>query len=309
MARGVAILGMLYGHFYAISPEPKFTVPYINSFFWSFHMPLFAFVSGLFFKVEPMMKCITKSIKSLIFPLFIASCFTVLPPLIIRIIEGNESILAIKSFLAGIIYPAGYWFVIALFVCKLVMNTISILSRSNKYIYLLALVIGIASIYYPNKIEYFHLSRALYLLPYVIIGIHFQQYNLFEKLVNTKYISITGLVIIAVSPLFSIDIHSYRYPFGVFNIVSATIITTAVCILCKKSENFPYLIRFVKNIIQYCGKHSLMVLFWQCIIWQYHKYLPDMSSVTFQSTMMVLNISLTYVTCQLIAILRKRLSK
>ena len=74
IARGIAILGVLYGHAMAWQGIHGTTLTY---WFWSFHMALFALVSGYFYKRKPFWITFMSSVKTLLLPLFMVSfgCF------------------------------------------------------------------------------------------------------------------------------------------------------------------------------------------------------------------------------------------
>lgn len=73
IARGIAILGVLYGHAMAWQ-NIHGTV--LTHWFWSFHMALFALISGYFYKEKkekPFLDTFVSSVKSLLIPLFLVS--------------------------------------------------------------------------------------------------------------------------------------------------------------------------------------------------------------------------------------------
>ena len=70
IARGIAILGVLYGHAMAWQNNNGTA---LTHWFWSFHMALFALVSGYFYKEKPFWNSLVDSVKSLLIPLFIVS--------------------------------------------------------------------------------------------------------------------------------------------------------------------------------------------------------------------------------------------
>lgn len=63
IAKGIGMLLVIFGHF-GMSPKGKEIISFVKS---SFHMPLFFFISGLFFKEsESLKECFDWSIKRLI---------------------------------------------------------------------------------------------------------------------------------------------------------------------------------------------------------------------------------------------------
>lgn len=70
MARGIAILGVLYGHALAWQNAEGFR---LAGWFWSFHMALFALCAGYFWKETNFRASVVGSFRTLIVPLFIVS--------------------------------------------------------------------------------------------------------------------------------------------------------------------------------------------------------------------------------------------
>ena len=64
IARGIAILGMIYGH--AIAEMHHFD--WMFNWFWSFHMPMFAIVAGYFYREKPFLQTFWSSVKTLMLP-------------------------------------------------------------------------------------------------------------------------------------------------------------------------------------------------------------------------------------------------
>lgn len=64
IARGVAILGMIYGHAVA---EMK-CHDWMFDWFYSFHMPMFAIVAGYFYREKTFIQTFRSSVKTLLLP-------------------------------------------------------------------------------------------------------------------------------------------------------------------------------------------------------------------------------------------------
>ena len=70
IARGIAILGVLYGH--AMAWQDIHGTMLVH-WFWSFHMALFALVSGYFYRKKSFWESFVGSVKNLLVPLFVVS--------------------------------------------------------------------------------------------------------------------------------------------------------------------------------------------------------------------------------------------
>ena len=300
IARGLAILGVLYGHFLNISPVPQVEDYFLCGFFWSFHMPLFAFVSGFFYKHEGFKSCFTKGLKTLIIPLIIASFFTIIPGIVIDL--AHYQFHSLRMFLLGQNFPAGYWFIIALFVNKIWFNAYS-KAFSNHLTLALSIVfcVAIYQVYSSLHINSFQISRAIYLIPYMLFGVIVRKNNLLDILVRNKLILLVSISFILLAPLFAVNIWEYDYPLGAFNIITATLITMSVIMICQILERRDFKsIKLINTSLAFCGRHSLMLLFYQALIVHYANCIPANGSMQFIISSLLLNIVLTVVTVHIL---------
>ena len=58
--KGIAILSVLVGHF--------ITLRSVGTAIWSFHMPLFVFISGYFYKQQEFRGLLKRNLKNYMFP-------------------------------------------------------------------------------------------------------------------------------------------------------------------------------------------------------------------------------------------------
>lgn len=81
--KGIGILLVMLGH--AI-PQTGFA----HNLIYGFHMPLFFFASGIFFRVKPLKEGILKDIKTLMIPWMTFSFFLVLCSLLLKFMSDGE---------------------------------------------------------------------------------------------------------------------------------------------------------------------------------------------------------------------------
>lgn len=124
-AKAVGILLVIVGHCYW-----KGEVPYLNSFIYSFHMPLFFIIAGIFVKPMELRPALTKYFKAYLIPYWKvnALCFVMLA--IYGLCNGNVTE-TLYTFLIRVLFASGsasgtemfaqlpivgaFWFLVALF--------------------------------------------------------------------------------------------------------------------------------------------------------------------------------------------------
>lgn len=142
---------------------------------YSFHMPLFFMLSGIFHKEYPIKNTIFTNTKRLIVP---ALFFTVCGLFAYTLIFGGEKFLPVLKqsaygILAGGKIPGNnvIWFLFALFWCNIFLN-IMLRYKWTLFFYLLAYIVVITSYF-----RWLHLSQALFALPFYMIGYYINKMN------------------------------------------------------------------------------------------------------------------------------------
>ena len=264
IARGIAILGVLYGHAMAWQDIHESA---LTHWFWSFHMALFALVSGYYYKDKTIGMTFVNSVKNLLVPLW--ECSLIL--FVINKIGGGDWKLLFHDFITFVystitfqVSPPGFWFVIALFNCKIILAIISKINIKYKYLVLAALSIFI--FFFPKHIGLFHFTHTFGLMVFVIIGIYAKRYALLDMRVN-KYCAVILAIILISAGLFFIDIWRYYMPLYVLNFATASIISYALIFYCKQLEQLnTKMVNPIRNLFAFCGRHSMMILSFQAIL-------------------------------------------
>ena len=147
ICRGIAIIFVLYGHIFT-NDRQRYLI-------YAFHMPLFFFISGLVFKptVEKSMFTVTfKYIKQLIIPYYLFAILTYIFAILSQT-AGDLSLSGIAYQVFGVLYGNGnngmlgynvvLWFLPCLFITKLTFAAITRRISGNK---LLLLVLFISAV-------------------------------------------------------------------------------------------------------------------------------------------------------------------
>ena len=188
MLRGIGALLVLLGH---LVPETSKLKLYI----YSFHMPMFFFISGYLFKYNSNIKYLIKDkFKKLIIPYFVFNVIS----LVITVILGTRY--SIKDIFFGLFYIKGnipwntsLWFFIILFYDIIITNMIFMFVKNNKNKFIgmffiniiLCLLLKRYNIILPFGLSVMFFSLIFYWLGYIfknyISNIKDYIFNIFEK--------------------------------------------------------------------------------------------------------------------------------
>ena len=158
----------------------------IEATIYTFHMPLFIFVSGWLFyytcisRGKSYKKMLESKTKRLLIPFFVFTVLTmvlkmVFPQLMHRVVDINE---IIDTFIFYRSNPLGeMWFIVVLFELMLLYPLYKIMTES-----VTMSVIGLGgalglSHFFP-AISYFYLGNVAYMLPFFVLGIFCCRYDL-----------------------------------------------------------------------------------------------------------------------------------
>jgi len=189
---------------------------------YSFHLGLFAFCSGYFYKdnaEENIFRYILKKIKNLIIPLYLWNFVYAVIVYFLSLngftIGVDEKNIFLKLFILPITdghqfeFNMGGWFVIPLFILQ-VVNVLfrkqKLLHKNETFYFFIYLFLGIIGVYLAskgyNKGLWLVLVRTLYFFPFYGLGIYYKRVlEKHDKTSNIKYFTILfsiALVIILI---------------------------------------------------------------------------------------------------------------
>ena len=222
--RGTAILLVVLGHNiqYGSGNDFLFNEIYFENvifkFVYSFHMPLFAILSGyLFFwsMKKTMGQILKKRLTSLLIPILcwvLLECVGRAGILIIK----REFILAefIQLYLGKIL--GSLWFLWAILWCSLMVLFVEKLFKGRAWIYGLILVL---LLFTPAK-HNFHLYAFMY--PYFVAGFLFNKFDgkdLYQRRVKTDWhaLVVTGIIFVLLFMFYGRDSYIYTTGIGLFS--------------------------------------------------------------------------------------------
>lgn len=258
-SKGIGILLVVLGH--------TFLPIDLKSFIFSFHVPLFFFISGFLTTKKDLkfQEFIVKRIKSLIVPYFIYS-FIFIIYMIIRVQTGTIENVDITRFLVGVFYSIGVdnwmviiplWFVTCLFAVELMF--FSFKKLKNDWVILIFLIIlsilGYLQTLFSHPRLPWSIDIALTALVFFGIGYLCSKHTTFFSLKN-KYVIFSLLILsILTNVLFTnnnIDMNNNKLGnyFDFYIAASAGIVFTIIISVYLSSS----------KILGYFGRNTLIIL-------------------------------------------------
>ena len=264
IARGIAIILMVIGH--VVGKGWK------RDLIFSFHMPLFIIVSGMFFKEKSFKEFIGNTIKKLIIPY-------VLTVFIVNIVkfgffEKNNFLDVVAGFFKQIALSYSYlkidtsinsigvlWFMPFLAIIRLFFYVLKKISKEDDILLgvgclllsYFGYILAMKKIWLPFSIDIAFACLVFYFIGYVLI-----KYNLLNKIINNKQIMVNLLIMWLITIKFgNIEIAVRKLPNGLFTYVGA------VCgsmVVMKISMIINNKFNFVGKILSWFGKNSMYVL-------------------------------------------------
>lgn len=273
ISRGIAIILVMYGHLFA-SDNSRYLI-------YSFHMPLFFFISGLVFKPsnKPFLTTAGKYFKQLLIPYYIFAIFTFLFALVSQ--TTKLSLDNVGYQLWGILYGSGrdgmlgynvvLWFLPCLFITKLSFAAITNNIYTTKKIILFlvgsAFLGSLFATFLPEAKLPLGFESSLTALPFLGAGYLLARHR--EILSNfTKYklpIAVGAMLIMALGATLNFHVSGSQIdmrvnqldniPLFYLGAFSGIIGWTAISQILKENA-----------FLEYIGKHSMVIFAWHNIL-------------------------------------------
>ena len=259
--KGLGIFLVVYGH---LIPEES----YVNNWIYSFHMPLFFILSGVFLltKKQNFYQYFIKNLKSLVYPMVVFSFIKIL----LLIIEGSNNYQEMFEITINTITFAGdgvFWFLSALFISKLIYYFIDHSIYKN-VIVLLCFIISLLSCPFLYKQECYNffnfwyavniINRCLPVIVFLYIG-----QEIYKKIIS-KHINFSSLqVVFAIILIIAntvlcqmnghVDLHYSKINNGILYYFFSVSTVLSLFIVISKFSN-------LNNFVSYYGKNSLIIM-------------------------------------------------
>ena len=263
VAKGIGIILVVLGHLNS-AEQP------VRNFIYSFHMPFFFVVSGMFFSEKTDFKTLfIKSVKTLLVPYLIFIAVDALVYMAMNSFTTDSVIFALKTRLLSAtglrlrITNLPIWFLFALFIIRLIYHFIS----KNKYAEIIFVATGVLLtalapyLWYPPKCMYI---VALPCLVFYSLGHRMKNYIINIDNVKFNFVNAVIILIVAVGLYFSSNynycINMYSYKYGNFLLFYLNGILGSGILLVLSS----WLNRIEKLSVPliYYGRSSVVILTW-----------------------------------------------
>ena len=242
----------------------------IQSVIYSFHMPLFIFISGWLFYYT----CISRSksykdvliskVKRLAVPFLFFTLFTMIlkltfPQLMNRIVDWKEIIDTFVFFRSN---PLGeMWFIIVLFELMLLYPLYRII-LNNIHITIVVLLATIVLSRFAPPISYFYIEQVFYMFPFFFAGIICCKYEYHKVIAKSWFLILISLLFVLCNILRLIpDFMSIEIAF------TGILFSMSLCLLIGK--HFPTMFSSFRD---YTFQIFLLGIFFQMVVrWGYVK--------------------------------------
>ena len=265
IARGIAIILMVVGHVTEHGWK--------RDIIFSFHMPLFIIISGMFYKDRSFKELFTNMLKKLIIPYIITVfCTDFIQNFIIH--KNYDFIKFLTDFIKQIalsysylkfntnVKPTGVlWFIPFLIVLRIIFSALKKVTKNDDkllamyclLISYIGYILGIKGKWLPFSADISMSCIILYCLGYLIT-----KYDLLRKIINEKKVLFLIFIIWILGIKFgSIEIAVRRYPNGLYSFLSA------ICgsiIIIKLSLIIEQKTQILSKVLSWYGKNSIYIL-------------------------------------------------
>lgn len=270
-AKGFCILLVALNHVLLYCGIEELCPPIFINFLSSFRMPLYFFLSGLFFKSYSSSRFfITKKTNKLIIPfLFFYIIFSIITPFIIISTVGFFPFLDNNTKLCDLVFDfynndcqlvnGPLWFLLCLFEINIVFYLIHFICKNDNYIYLISAICGLAGLilcYYQIDLIC-SLDTALTAMPFFCFGYFTKsKTNILYHSAVDKHLIVLSIVCGIFCLLCARHVqyyNNYFYNTSYFTAHICGIIGTMMVIFISK--------RIGKlSVISYFGRYSIIIL-------------------------------------------------
>lgn len=253
--KAILIFLVVFGH----------TIEYTQNLNWifliiySFHMPVFVFISGYFFKGNK---------KSILKPISVYIVFQLIYFLVYKLI--------LKDNITFNLQPIWLlWYIFALFVWNVIAYMIKLINNKTKifgYAFLIiSIVLSLICGYFDSIGRAWSVSRIITFLPFFLLGYFYRNNNIEILNKNSKilkcYIILAIICIIYFLSIPNINriwfFGAYSYKNGGYNIIFKTMTCLFSIIMIYMCTNFA---PTKKTIISYIGKNTLNIYLYHGLI-------------------------------------------
>lgn len=293
--------------------ENLFFDNFIFKFIYSFHMPLFAVISGYLFyfslnKYE-FKDLFIRKIKQLLIPIISTSIINIIINIILKRVSIGINFQSLKYIIT--IFYTNLWFLWALLFCSLTVLIFNKFFKNSIYLYLIFFIVLFIT---PDILNLYYFK---FLYPFFIIGLFFNKYNILKNNIYcNKYLIISFIIHLIILFIFNNNIYIYNTGFTIlgkenifmqifydlFRILAGLsgVVLTLCFINCVKTK-----VNVLDKIILLLGKQSMGIYIISGYIFSY--LLPKLT-YNFNSNILinlVESIIITFISYLIVILLNK----
>lgn len=279
VARGLGIIIVIYSH--TLSTDS------LRYLFYSFHMPLFFFLSGIIFhhkRHEHFWPMVKKNIRTILLPYFL---FAIISYLLwyFTLTSSQPSFSEVINHLKGILYGNNgenilfyngvLWFLPALFVTKVLFSSFTLLSVRKRFLLLLLFFFSIIgylfSLFFPQEHLIFGLETALTAVVFFGFGFIWntqaEKLNKFFKKHAYALFPVFALITLIVSTIHYI-MTGYQIDMRLNNLGNYFLFYTASISGILSTVALSKAM-WTNKVLEYIGRKSLILFVWHLLVFSY----------------------------------------
>ncbi len=255
--KGIGIIFVLTAHFIG---------GYYSNFVYTFHMPLFFIVAGLFIKPESLIVFIKKSFSRLINPVLITCVLIVIVLLFFRAVDISDCLELRELFWKDnpvkpydfIVVPGNMWFLFAVFWSKVFFNLyLNYTNAHTKYLFVL-IILGLGAYFIGQYYIFpFYILQGVTMLPLLWVGYWFKHSGGLVNGISKWFLLIVLLWFISTFDG-GIGVSSINYKYGyVIDLVLACGGTYLFFLVSKFIETNT---TYIRNLLVFLGKNTIILV-------------------------------------------------
>ena len=283
IARGIAIILVVVGH--------SGVEAHIRNGIYFFHMPLFFFISGMFFKPKDSISDIFRGrqilrVKKLYLP-FVANMFLLLTlsPILHKYLltstyitsfsEWIENAIIILRFRVGCVDLLGhYWFLPVLFWGNILSLIITFRIRQKSWIIIISFILFVSGytlcVNYDSKTPYDY-SRIMYYTSFYLVGyccadkLNELIRQISSPIQKTLSVLFCLLLFITFMTLFANTVFNNAFLYLLVSIAGIIMLFCIAAILNISSN-------MLSKIFDYIGRHTMVIFTWHVVVFKIIEY-------------------------------------
>ncbi|MCF0178728.1 MAG: hypothetical protein HUJ97_00585 [Bacteroidales bacterium] len=283
LAKGLGVILMLAAHIDSFI---------LKDWTYSFHMPLFFVISGFCSNKKVVSKAFVSGVRSLLLPYIVVCLSIVFYFLCFQIannyIKGSPFYLyQLTDYLVWIPFSWGclashdigigvVWFLWAMFWGRIWKSLIDSYFPTNIRLFV-SVLLFITAIYLPiGPYNFWGFKQGMQATVFLMLGASVKELDIFNNKNSCIWLGLCVLFLFASK--YPIDMSWWKYPLGIYNILTASILSLSFIWLCSNLDRVDssHLSIFRKGLY-YIGRNSLFFLCAECFILSTQLLKPVMS--------------------------------